>query len=196
MQINVIHLPNRIDRLALLKKEFQQESITDFKIWDGIIDGSLSKNRISKAHKQIVQYAKSKNLPEILIAEDDLHFTSKGAFKFFLSKKPLDYDIYLGSIYHGSLNCESIVNDFTGLTFYIINKRFYDRFLSVSEEQHLDRALKKKGKYVVCNPFTVIQHNGFSDNLEINCNYDNFMKGRCFYKANIDLYNMSIKSNN
>jgi len=183
MQINVIHLPHRTDRLELLKREFQQEGITDYKIWNGIVDGSLSQTRISKGHKQIIQYAKSHNLPEVLIAEDDLHFTSKGAFKFFLSIKPNDYDIYLSSIYHGSLNEDNTVNDFTGLTFYIVNERFYDRFLSVPEEQHLDRALKNKGKFVVCNPFTVIQHNGFSNNLNKKCNYDNFLEGRCFFAS-------------
>ncbi len=178
MQVNIIHLPARTDRWQTLLSELSTQKISDYRIWDGVIDPITPFRGISKAHKQIVQFAKDDDLPEILIGEDDLHFTAPGAFTYFLNSKPADYDIYLGSIYHGNLKDDNSVDFFSGLTFYIINKKFYEKFLSSSEENHLDQELKDKGKFVVCDPFAVIQHNGFSDNMKQYCNYDHYLKGR------------------
>ena len=178
MQINIIHLPERVDRLKLLKKELKWQGILDFKIWPGIVDDSIPVRGISKAHKQIVKYANDNELPEVLIAEDDLKFTSIGAFEFFLKGRPSDSDIYLSSIYYGLIAEDNSVNDFSGLTFYIVNQSFYNKFLEIPEHDNLDRLLSKKGKFIVCNPFTVIQHNGFSDNTKRYCNYDIYLTGR------------------
>ena len=178
MEINFIHLPQRKDRLNSLKKEVQEQNISEYRLWNGIIDLEITARGISKAHKQIVLYAKDNNMPQILIAEDDVHFTEKGAFDFFLENKPSDYDLYLGGVYFGKLMSNNTVEDFSGLTCYAVHARFYDKFLSIPENIHLDRALKGFGKYVVCNPFAVIQHNGFSDNTNTFTNYDHFIKGR------------------
>lgn len=183
MTINIIHLSNRIDREKLFKEELANQNICDFRIWEGIIYPKISSRGISKAHKQIVQYASDNCLQEVLIAEDDFKFTSKGAFEFFLRNKPIDFDIYLGGIYFGELNDENIVKDFSGLTFYIINRRFFKTFLSIPEHINLDRGLNNKGRFIVCNPFTVIQSNGFSDNVKRYCNYDSYLLGRSLFKC-------------
>ncbi|MGB3946340.1 MAG: hypothetical protein WBM13_00025 [Bacteroidia bacterium] len=161
--------------MTSLQKELQEQGISEFQIWNGIIDSEITERGISKAHKQIIQYAKDNCLPEVLIGEDDLHFTGKNAFKFFLANVPSDYDIYLGGIYYGRLKSDNTVEDFSGLTLYMVNERFYDTFLSVSENVHLDRALRNKGRFVVCNPLVVVQHNGFSDNVKEEVNYDSFL---------------------
>ena len=181
MHLNIIHLPHRIDRQELMKKELVEQDITDYTIWDGIINPNIIAKGISQAHKQIIKYAKDKELEEVLVAEDDFKFTDKGAFKYFLENKPSDYDIYLSSIYFGEITDGNIVEDFSGLTFYIIHKRFFDTFLSMTEHDNLDRSLRKKGKYIVCNPFTVIQQNGFSDNKKEYCDYSNYLKNRKLY---------------
>ena len=62
-----------------------------------------------------------------------------------------------------------------------MNSRFYDVFLSVPENQNIDRALRNRGKFIVCNPLVAIQHNGFSDNIKQPCNYDIHLKGKLFY---------------
>ncbi len=49
-----------------------------------------------------------------------------------------------------------IVDDFAGIILYLINEKFYDVLLSIPEEHHLDRELRNKGKFIVCNPFTVV----------------------------------------
>ena len=182
MLLNVIHLAKRADRFDLLKKELHSQNIKKHKIWDGIIDPNIPVRGISQAHKQIVRYAQRKKLPEILIGEDDLHFTEEVAFQFFINNKPLDYDIYLGGILEGKIKKDNTVIDFSGLTFYLINERFYNIFLSMPENFNLDRALRNKGKFIVCNPFVVVQHNGFSDNVKQFCNYDEYFKDRNLFR--------------
>lgn len=116
MTLNIIHLQHREDRLDILQKELSDNNISDFKIWDGIIDAANSITGISKAHKQIVEKVKHERLSDVLICEDDIRFTAKGAFEFFISNKPDSFDLYLGSIYDGILKRDNSVEDFSGLT--------------------------------------------------------------------------------
>ena len=169
MTLHIIHLPERKDRWELMAKELQQESITNYKIWDGIVDPSKISRGISRSHKQIIQYALESSLPEVLVGEDDLHFTSPGAFAYFMRNKPAEYDIYLGGPSHGKLDANNKVRDFAGLLLYIVHQRFYETFLSIPEDQHIDRGLRNKGDFIVCNPFPVIEHSGYSDNLKEDC---------------------------
>ena len=178
MRINIIHLPQRKDRWSVLMEELKSQQVSDYWIWQGITDKFNSTKGISRAHKRIVKHALDMNLNEILIAEDDLKFTADGSFEFYINNKPIDYDLYLASIYYGKLTNTNIVKDFSGLTFYMINRRFYEKFLSVPEHDNLDRSLREMGKFVVCNPFTVIQHNGFSDNTKEYANYEYCLKNR------------------
>jgi hypothetical protein len=176
--VNIIHLQHRADRMELLLDQLEQQNIKNYKIWNGIVNPKIIAKGISQAHKQIVRFAKENQLPEILIAEDDLKFTTKNAFSFFLKNKPSDFDIYLASIYLGEIKEDNTVDDFSGLTFYIIREDYYDTFLSTPEHDNLDRLIKYTGKFIVCNPFTVIQQNGFSDNVGMYCNYDALLSGR------------------
>jgi hypothetical protein len=184
MEINIIHLPHRLDRMVLLTEELANQRIENFKIWRGFYDEIVPAKGISRSHKQIVRYAQKNKFEEILIAEDDFKFTDKGAFQYFLDKKPEDFDLYLASVYFGNINSNNTIEDFCGLTFYIISARFYNTFLNIPEYDNLDRLLSKLGKYIVCNPFTVIQHNGYSDNQKSCCNYDALLSNRLLFKQN------------
>ena len=65
------------------------------------------------------------------------------------------------------------------MTLYIVNERFYDTFLGLNEWNNLDRELAFKGRYVVCNPFVVTQHGGYSDNKKYaRESYDEYLQGR------------------
>src|SRR6266404_95325 len=110
MKLNIIHLPHRIDRWMLLQQELSAQNIVDFDIWEGIMDDEGPHVGISRAHKQIVKYALERNWSEVLIGEDDLRFTAEGAFDFFISKKPSDFDIYLGGIYCGNIKGDNSVD--------------------------------------------------------------------------------------
>jgi hypothetical protein len=166
--------------VAILYNEIKEQNIVDYKIWPGIINENTRK-AIAQAHKQIVLWATGQNKPSVIIAEDDIKFTSKGAFDFFLANEPNDYDIYLGGIFHGKVNNDNTVLDFAGTHLYIIKQHFYSTFLSLPENLDFDRELAHKGRYVVCNPFVAIQHNGYSDNKKRHQEYQMYLKNRAFY---------------
>lgn len=182
MTLHIIHLPHRKDRLEILKKELEIQNITDYRIWKGIINPQSACKGISQAHKQIIQFAKHENLSEILIAEDDIQFTSPSSFTFYLKNKPANYDIYLGGIIWGKLNEDNSVDDFSGTTLYLVKQKFYDTLLSLPEDKDYDRALAMKGRFFVCNPMVVIQHNGFSDNQKRYIDFGPYIRRTKLYK--------------
>ncbi|MEP7253451.1 MAG: hypothetical protein ABI683_13765 [Ginsengibacter sp.] len=182
MTLNIIHLSKRIDRFELLEKEIRLQEISDYKIWDGVTDDMSTVRGISQAHKQIVRYAKEFKLPYILIAEDDIRFTSLGAFDFFIQNIPKDYDLYLGGIIYGKLEADNTVKDFSGTMLYLIHERFYDIFLSIPGNYHIDRGLNNKGKFVVCYPMAAIQYNGYSDSSKRNMKYDIYIKAKALFR--------------
>jgi hypothetical protein len=44
------------------------------------------------------KFAKQSGLSEIMIAEDDLRFSAKGAFEYFIENKADDLNIYLAGM--------------------------------------------------------------------------------------------------
>lgn len=106
-------------------------------------------------------------MPFVTIAEDDAVFTSPNAWRYYNGNIPEDYDLYLGGIYAGRLNENRIVDGYSGHTLITVHERFYDFFLSVDDNNHLDRALGlfcAEKKYFVCLPFVVRQLGGYSEN--------------------------------
>ena len=188
MKVNFIHLPERTDRMELLQKELTVQNITDFKIWEGtVVPGNVLLS-ISQSHKKIVKWAMDNDLPEVCIAEDDIKFQASGAWDYFLSQKPKEYDLYLGSTLHGIIDDKGLITDFTSMTLYMVSKRFYRLFLSVRDVDNIDRALghynfhsmvKDSLKYYVCDPMVCSQWGGYSDNKKKWVDsYDHFLEGR------------------
>ena len=178
--INIIHNQYRPDRWATLMHELKRQGIDDYKIWPSIFDNPICKG-VSRAHKQIVQSAKDENLPEIIIAEDDIKFPAEDGFKYFLSKKPKDFDLYLGGIYRGEIK-DGKTTDFSSLHLYIISQKFYDTFLGIDENKHLDTELAGKGDYHVCYPFAAVQYSGFSDVERSKTNFEGLLTGKLIYQ--------------
>ncbi len=81
----------------------------------------------------------------------------------------------------GQLLPDHTVTDFAGTHLYTIHQDFYSTFLNQNGEIDIDRALKNKGKFVVCNPMVAIQRNGFSDNRKKVMNYSIYFQGRSLY---------------
>lgn len=181
MTLNIIHLPHRTDRWQSLQSELANQHITDYQIWDGIIDPELSCRGISRAHKRIIMEARNKGLSSVMIAEDDVKFTAPGAFAWYLEQQPTDFDLYLGGFIAGKIKEDYTINDFCGTHLYTIDRRFYDIILSAPESQNLDRSLTGKGKFRVCYPMVAIQYNGYSDNNQRIMDYSSFLKGKQFY---------------
>lgn len=181
MKLNII-IGNLSERLPNLNKELEEQGILDYEFWPGVFLPSV-KASINAAHKQIVEYAKLAEWPEVRIAEDDLRFSGKGAWDYFLKQKPIDFDIYLGGVFLGDPDDNNIVKDFTGMTMYVVKQRFYDTFLSVPNDDHIDRLLGGLGRYVVCNPFVVTQYDGRSSNTGKHEAYGRLQESRNFYKG-------------
>lgn len=179
MKLNII-TGRRKQRVPKLLEELAKQNITDYELWDGIYTEKTVKENINKAHKQIVEYAKIAGWDEVCIAEDDLQFSSKDSWKYFLENKPEDFDIYLSMVYIGDINKDNTVDYFTGLTLYIVKERFYDEFLAADPMNHLDIALSHAGKFVVCDPFIAKQFNGHSANTGKHEEYDHLLRNRKF----------------
>lgn len=164
-------------RYASLQKEIQTQGLS-VRYWPAIKD-PLNRTfvGIGEAHKQIVRWAMLNNLPEVCIMEDDCSFFAPGAWEYFLSQKPEDFDIYLGGVFHG-LNEDNTTFDWCGMTLYIVNQRFYQTFLSVPQVNHIDRALAGKGKYIVCDPMVCTQKSGYSFNKRTWDCYDRYLSGK------------------
>lgn len=171
--INIIHKPDRVDRNVLFKQEMLRQGITDFQVWRATTSKPTVNANISESHKSIVRWAKEHKLPEVCIAEDDFYFPSDYGYKYFLSKKPKSFDIYLSGVYVGSnklTETNTIIKRFSGLHFYIVHSRFYNLFLEADESQGIDNALGDMaiqgfGKFEVCFPMAAIQHETPSDNI-------------------------------
>lgn len=152
------------------------------RFWEGNTDETVFRcGNISRAFKQIVRYAKENNLTMVTIMEDDGLFTSPNAWQYYNDNLPDDFDLYLGGIYAGQLQENRIVNGYSGNTLVTVHSRFYDFFLSASEDPlglgqgHLDRWLGNfcfEKKYFVTLPFVVKQQAGYSENHRSVKNYD------------------------
>lgn len=165
--LNIINLPEREDRLASAVNQCRWQKVP-FRIWDGITQHLRNSENISEAHKQIIRYAKEEGLPRCIIAEDDIIFTSENSWKYFLENIPNDYDIFLSMLYAGQIENNRVINGFSGMTLYCVHERFYDFFLSISNDLHIDRGLGMyafEKKYMVCNPYVARQSGGFSNNM-------------------------------
>jgi len=178
-RLNII-VGNRGERLPRLMKEIETQGITNYELWEGIYLPSIVQS-INTAHRQIVEYARLAEFGEVVIAEDDIKFSSPGAWQYFLSQKPKEYDIFLGGIFLGDPDENNIVKDFTGMTLYSVHSRFYDRFLSIEPSEHIDRALGGLGRYVVCNPMVCTQFDGISGNTGKFENYGEMQSNRVFW---------------
>lgn len=177
MKIHCIHDMKHEERYDLLQKEILSHGL-DLQLWPAKNDPVMTFRAISRAHKQIVAWAMMQKLPMVCIAEDDFHITAPGAWQYFLDHIPVDFDLYLSGVYCGFIKTDNTTDDFCGLHLYIVHNRFYREFLSIPEDQNLDRALCKRGRFVVVDQFCAVQHDGFSYNKGRIAEYAYLLKGR------------------
>lgn len=150
MDLNIIHDNRFFERFGLLMYELERQGITDFKIWDAIIDRKTVVESINASHKMIVRWAKENNLKEVLIAEDDLMFPNQNGFKYFMDNKPEKYDVYIGGSYliDNRIKYEKPnvkVPEWAGNQLVMISERYYDTFLNLPDETHIDSVQQSFG---------------------------------------------------
>jgi len=188
MRIHFVHTWNRPDRLASIIKEMKEQDHVDYYISQGPQTPGNVLLSISGSHKTYVKMAYDTGMEEICIAENDLHLFAPGALKYFFDHKPNEFDLYLGGVFHGHIDDKGLIQDFCGLSLYIVSKRFYRLFLSVKDIDNIDRALavnnfnpwiRSSLKYYVCDPFVCTQHGGWSDSKQHHVeSYDHLLQGR------------------
>jgi hypothetical protein len=169
---------NRGERLPRLLTELREQGVGDYEIWDGVYKHDSAVKNINEAHRQIVEYADVAGREMVMIAEDDLKFFGAGAWDYYIKNIPTDFDIYLSGIYMGDIAEDNTVKHFCGLHLYTVHKRFYQTFLSLPPAEHIDRAMKGLGKFVVCNPMIAEQYDGHSQNTGKDEKYRNLLNGR------------------
>lgn len=183
MIINCINLPHRWQRKQSAMGEFEKVGAA-YMIWPGV-EGGLPKTNISQAFKNIVRFAKNHGLERITIAEDDIHFVHPKAYDYYLNNLPEDADLYLGSYYSGEEDENHVINNFRGMTLVTVFNLFYDTFLSVTENRHIDAALSETGgRFVVCPKFVAVQHPGYSDQRKKMVDDSHRLKGKILYDGN------------
>jgi len=181
--INVINIATRQDRILSVCNEMRIQQ-APFRIWNGVTDKLTTAQNINAAHKQIVSWAKENNIERVVIAEDDILFSHHKSYQYFLSNIPGNYDLFMGMIYAGEIQDNKIVNGFSGLTLYCVNSRFYDKFLAIQNDLHLDRALgmtAHENEYYVCPKFICKQSGSYSDNMRKSMDYSQFEKNMIFF---------------
>lgn len=177
MTVNVIYNKIQVDDYDRLIKEFNEQSV-EYKFWDAIMMDYKAVEGINASHKMIVRWAKENNMSEVIIAEQDVTFTSPKSWEYFIDNKPKDFDLYLWGSYVKPLSSNLVC----GFHLYIISEKFYDKFLSVPENVHIDTEMDKlKGDYKFCYPFPALQRVGWSSNNGAVVNYNSILTTEDIY---------------
>jgi len=178
-----LHLPERRDR-----EPFMVENLPKIHSSVQCIPGvkfQPSYKAISRAHKRIIAIAKAKGWPYVITIEDDIRVPSlkaKAAFTQAMHHLPNDWDALLGGVY----DCKSyknIGNDLAevkgwcSLHLVLWKYTMYDAILNHHEKFHIDRFIGTMDdkKFYLTWPFVAVQYNGFSDNVNMDVNYDNYL---------------------
>ena len=175
---HIICNPKLTVRKDVLIKELARQGIEEYKLWPSIhLPHAPSRTSISRAHKQIVEWAANEGLEEVAIFEDDIWFPSPDGWQYFISKKPRFYDLYLSGITRGEIINGKVLR-YTGQFGYFIHEKFYDTFLRTDEKLDIDGAQSGRGDFHVCYPFAAFCYPGWSANQGGVMDYSHILVGR------------------
>lgn len=177
--LNIIYDSRRIEKYHPLMDELERQGIDNFQIWPCIIIPSIV-DSIAESHKMIVRDAKERGLREVFIAEDDLYFPSINGWRYFLENKPKDFDIYFGGNYLPFDTELKTGTDVVGMHLYCISSSFYDEFLNLPPNNHIDQSLKDLSVYHFCYPVAALQRPGFSINNGRSVDYNENFWGKIY----------------
>lgn len=166
--INILSLKRRQDRRESLIRHLKDFDCL-YKFWDAPDDRLIMPFiNICRGHKMIVEDARDNGYEFVIIAEDDMRFSSKNSLNYFLETMPESFDMWFGCIFTGTIQDRRITHGFSGLQFYAVSRRFYDILLSADEKKHIDMWLSEqcyKYEFYVSDPFICYGESGHSDNF-------------------------------
>lgn len=165
MQVQIIYDNTVEDRFPHIARQLAEQNISDWRFWKPAEDRNSVIRSINLSHKQVIRWAKDEGLPEVAIFEDDVLFTAPGAWQRFLDNTPpFPFDIYLGGAYGLNRPITGLTDKINGFHCYICRERFYETFLGVPDDVHIDTAMDGKGVFYVEYPFIALQRAGWSAN--------------------------------
>jgi len=182
----VIHLPERTDRFDSLLTEVMFLGEGPMQIVNGIRDPNPMIG-IGQAHINCILLAKQKEMPYVVIMEDDVLFNGKEKTLDYintaLKNAPNDWELLLGGVYFAERKKPynefwDKVGQFCGLHFYIVNSSAYDKILEYDFKEHIDRWMNTGNRLncYVAKKFFATQSNGYSDNVKQKVNYESKIK--------------------
>lgn len=186
MEINVIYDNRTSSDYDRLLNEFKEQGITNFKFWDAEVYSHSVLESITASFKKIVKYAKDNNHNECCLVEQDLFFTAKNSWRYFLENKPESFDVYVSGTYLLDNRIEYKptvikVPEWVGNQLIIISNKYFDKFLSLPDDNHIDTIQSGLGDFYVCFPFIGLQRPGYSANAQIEVNYNNIIPKEYIY---------------
>lgn len=176
MTVFVLHDQRRPDEeWELCRHELDRQGIAYQLHFVTHVPGQSTVENINFNHKQLVALAKFHNLPEVCIMESDVMFPAVDGWDYFLSNTPpMDFDLYVAARYSTSMTFFRELRYHipfswiptgmvAGLHCYIIRAKYYDKFLSMADDDHID-TIQHGGEFFVCYPFAAIQRESWSAN--------------------------------
>lgn len=186
--INVIYDNRHSADYTRLILEFRKQGIgvNEYKFWEAEVYPHSVLESITASFKKIVRWGKENNLSEVTIAEQDLFFTSPNSYKYFIENKPNEFDVYVSGSYLLDNRYEYKaplvkVTEYVGNQLIVVHSRYYDTFLSLPDDNHIDTIQSGLGDFYVCFPFIGLQRPGYSSNAQIEVNYNNMIPKEYIY---------------
>ena len=185
IDIYLINLKKRIDRLNRVKKDFANynliiiEAIEEQEGWKGCF----------KSHQKIISIAKEKKLSYVIVMEDDCKIVNEITFDFnlkqilnWLENNMEKWNIFLGGVTHAwdYTNLIELDNNLKLLSinkgktahFVIYNSNCYDYYSDLEPKIPIDKCWHNKLTGIIPIPFIVIQHADYSNIENKEINYD------------------------
>ena len=184
---NVLYDDRFPDRFHHIAEEMKVQGIENYNLCSPIYASSVVES-INLSQKKIVQDAKDRGDKYTCIIEDDIEFACKGAWDYFLKNMPKSFSVYIGGSYlidNRNEYKEPLVkvNEWVGNHCIIIHESYYDKFLALPSNQHIDTANRGLGDFYVCFPFVALQRAGFSSNNMAVCDYNQSIPKEYIYKG-------------
>jgi hypothetical protein len=157
----LLHDTRHSERLQPTLEGLARNGVTPEIWYASYVPGESVVQAINREHRSIVQLAKDEGWDRVCIMEDDLDIV--GDFQRYVSlTKGADCDLFLGGGYQRA-GSETGVTSWIGMHLYTCYSRYYDTFLNVDPNQHVDVANWGKGVVYYYGPVGE-QRAGFSLN--------------------------------
>jgi glycosyl transferase family 25 len=193
-----INLEHRKDRKKNTLRELKSFGIHNPNKFDAIKE-DIGAIGCSKSHLEVLKIARKKNLPYVLIFEDDVKFLNPNVTNKTLNNvlnSGIDWDVIIlgGNNYqpYTKINEDCVkVNNCQTTTAYLVKQSYYDTLINNWEDglsklietkdepkYALDqywKILQKRDTFLLLTPLNVVQRESYSDILGTNVDYHELM---------------------